>query len=75
MPPAPRPCADGRLHGIAITGHIDSHGGVSGATRGGIVTMTPDGKCLVNVGGARGCEGGPTMCCHVVAETLGMILC
>jgi CO/xanthine dehydrogenase Mo-binding subunit len=71
--PGAKTLPDGRMHGIAITGHIDSHGGVSGATRGGIVTITPDGKCLVNVGGARGCEGGPTMCCHVVAEALGMV--
>jgi putative selenate reductase molybdopterin-binding subunit len=63
---------DGRLHGISITGHFDSHGSVGGASRGGIVTMTPDGKMLVNVGGARGCEGGPTMCCHVVAEVMGL---
>jgi len=63
---------DGRLHGIAITGHIDSHGSVNGSNRGGIITITADGKCLVNLGGARGCEGGPTVCAHIVAEALGM---
>ncbi len=70
--PGTKTLADGRLHGIAITGHFDSHGSVGGGSRGGIVTMTPDGRCLVNVGGARGCSGGPTMCCHVVAEVMGM---
>jgi CO/xanthine dehydrogenase Mo-binding subunit len=63
---------DGRLHGIAITGHRDSHGSVNGASRGGIVTMCPDGTALVNVGGARGPSGGPMICVHIVAETLGM---
>ncbi len=70
--PGTKPLDDGRLHGIAITGHMDSHGGVNGAGRGAIVTMLPDGRCFANVGGARGCEGGPTICCHVVAEALGM---
>ena len=65
--------ADGKLHGIAIVGHLDSHVSVSGATRGGIVTMTDDGKCLVNMGGARATQGGPTMACHMVAETLGLL--
>lgn len=63
---------DGRLHGIGITGHIDSHGTVSGASRGATILMTPDGRALINMGGARGSEGGATVCCHVAAETLGM---
>ena len=70
--PNTRTLADGRMHGIAITGHLDSHGAVMGLSRGGIVIMTPDGKCQVNVGGVRACEGGPTVCVHVVAEVLGM---
>jgi xanthine dehydrogenase YagR molybdenum-binding subunit len=63
---------DGRLHGLAITGHIDSHGTVSGAMRGATVLMTPDGRALLNMGGARGSDGGPSVCCHIVAEVLGM---
>ena len=63
---------DGRLHGIAITGHIDSHGTLNGASRGATVLLTPDGRALINMGGARGSEGGTTVCCHIVAETLGM---
>jgi len=70
--PGTKTLPDGRLHGIAITGHLDSHGSVGGGSRGGIVKMNPDGTCQVNVGGARGCEGGPTMCCHMVAEALGL---
>ncbi len=70
--PATRALPDGRLHGIAITGHLDSHGYIVGSSRGALVTITPDGKCLVNVGGARGSEGGLTSCCIIVAETLGM---
>ena len=34
--------------------------------------MCPDGTALVNVGGARGPSGGPMICVHIVAETLGM---
>ena len=64
---------DGKLHGIAITGHLDSHGGVNGGSRGAMVTMTADGKCLINMGGARATPSAPTMCCHMAAETLGLL--
>lgn len=57
--PGQRTLDNGKLHGIAITGHRDSHGGVNGVSRGMMVTMTPTGHAYVNVGGARGCEGGP----------------
>jgi CO/xanthine dehydrogenase Mo-binding subunit len=70
--PGGRFLPDGRLHGIAITGHIDSHGSVSGDARGAIITMNPDGTSFLNIGGARGSEGGPTTCCHIVAEVMGM---
>ncbi len=70
--PGTRVLADGRLHGIAITGHLDSHGYIVGSTRGALVTITADGKCLVNVGGGRGSEGGLTSCCIITAEALGM---
>ncbi len=70
--PGVKTLPDGRLHGIAITGHIDSHGTVSGAMRGATVLMTPDGRALLNIGGARGSDGGPTVCVHVAAEALGM---
>ena len=63
---------DGRLHGIAITGHIDSHGTISGGNRGATILMTADGRALINMGGARGSDGGPTVCCHITAEVLGM---
>jgi len=65
--------ADGRMHGIAITGHLDSHGSVNGATRGGSLVITADGKALLIVGGARGSEGAETICTSIVAETLGMV--
>jgi CO/xanthine dehydrogenase Mo-binding subunit len=63
--------SDGRLHGIAITGHLDSHGSVSGATRGAIITVTTDGTVLIDMGGGRGAMQ-PTTMVHIVAETLGM---
>jgi len=62
----------GRQHGIAITGHLDSHGSVSHTIRGAVLTLTPDGRCLINVGGARASDGSLTACAHIVAETLGM---
>ena len=71
--PGQHTLSDNRLHGIAITGHLDSHGGVNGSSRGAIVTMTPDGKCLINSGGARGTQGALLMGCHMVAETMGML--
>ncbi len=58
-------------YGIAITGCEDSHGGSSGAGRGGIVKAQTDGTFLVTTASARGCSGGTTVCCNVVAETLG----
>jgi CO/xanthine dehydrogenase Mo-binding subunit len=70
--PGTKALADGRLHGIAITGHLDSHGYIVGASRGALVTVTADGKCLINVGGARGSEGPLTSCCIITAEALGM---
>ena len=63
---------DGRLHGIALTGHLDSHGTVAYTLRGAMVTLTPDGKCLINVGGARSSDGSLVVCAHFAAETLGM---
>jgi CO/xanthine dehydrogenase Mo-binding subunit len=63
---------DGRLHGIAITGHIDSHGSVNGSTRSAIITMCDDGTALIDMGGARATSGAPTTMCLITAETLGM---
>ncbi|MCL2150234.1 MAG: molybdopterin-dependent oxidoreductase, partial [Dehalococcoidia bacterium] len=63
---------DGRLHGIALTGHLDSHGTIAQIVRGAIVTLTPDGKCFLNVGGARASDGSLAVCVHMVAEALGM---
>ena len=69
--PGTKTNSDGRMHGIAITGHLDSHAGSTGVTRGGMVTMTTDGTCLIDMGGGRGAMQ-PTTMCHFVAETLGM---
>lgn len=64
--------SDGRLHGIALTGHVDSHGTVANNVRGAIVTITKDGKCFINVGAARASDGSLVVCAHIAAETLGM---
>ena len=70
--PGAKTMADGKMHGISIVAHIDSHGSVSGATRYMSMVMTGDGKVLVNIGGARGTEGAPTICAIFVAEAMGM---
>ena len=70
--PGAKTMADGRMHGIALNAHIDSHGSVSGASRYMSMVMTSDGKALVNIGGARGSEGAETTMCIFVAEAMGL---
>jgi CO/xanthine dehydrogenase Mo-binding subunit len=70
--PGTKTMADGRMHGIAIVGHVDSHGGVNGSTRGALVTMCADGTALTNMGGSRATAGAPTTMVHITAEMLGM---
>lgn len=67
--------ADGRLHGIAITGHHDSHGGVNGSARYGHIRMGGQdntGKCIVYGAGSKASNGPQTEMSIVVAETLGL---
>jgi CO/xanthine dehydrogenase Mo-binding subunit len=60
-------------YGISITGLMDSHGVINGGrTRGGIVKVNADGTFTVITASARGCSGGSTVCCNVVAEVLGV---
>ncbi|MEJ2071321.1 MAG: molybdopterin-dependent oxidoreductase [Syntrophobacterales bacterium] len=63
--------SDGRKHGMAVTGHIDGHGGY-GTGRGAIITLRPDGTCYINAGISRSSCGTNTAHCHFVAETLGL---
>jgi xanthine dehydrogenase molybdenum-binding subunit len=73
--PGTQTMADGRMHGIAITGHQDSHGGVSGTGRWGHIRMggqDNSGKCIVYVGGAKGSQGPQTAMATIVAEVLGL---
>ncbi|MCL2150194.1 MAG: molybdopterin-dependent oxidoreductase, partial [Dehalococcoidia bacterium] len=63
---------NGKMHGIAITGHLDSHGSVGGGSRGGNLVLTPDGQVQLNVGGARGTPGAETTMAHFVAEVMGL---
>jgi CO/xanthine dehydrogenase Mo-binding subunit len=67
--PGTRTLPDGRMHGIAVAGHIDGHGGPSGR-RGGTVQLNRDGTCYFNDGIAR---NHPTYVAHahIIAETLG----
>jgi CO/xanthine dehydrogenase Mo-binding subunit len=70
--PNTKTLADGTMHGIAITGYMSSHGTIGGSSRGALVTITPDGKALINMGGGRGSSGPATAMVHIAAETLGM---
>lgn len=69
--PGTKTQADGRLHGIAIHCHTDSHGSVSGTTLGGTLLMQDDGTCLIHVGGTKPHSPSTEMCIFV-AEVLGM---
>lgn len=69
--PGAKTLADGRKHGIAVTGHQDSHGGYSPG-RGAIITLRKDGTCYINAGISRVGPGTNTAHCHFVAETLGL---
>lgn len=68
--PGARTLPDGRMHGMAISGHIDSHGQMSSPV-GYIVNLTAEGKVLSTsgVGYASGSVNAHT---NIVAETLGM---
>jgi CO/xanthine dehydrogenase Mo-binding subunit len=63
---------DGRLHGIAITGHRDGHGGGPSTGRGALVHMRPDGTAWTNLGMSRVGAGTPSLHCHIIAEVLGI---
>ena len=63
--------SDGRLHGIAITGHNDGHGGMSG-NRAAIVHLRGDGTGFINAGISRTGCGSVSAHCHIVAERLGI---
>jgi CO/xanthine dehydrogenase Mo-binding subunit len=63
--------ADGRMHGIGISAHVDTHGSLSGPV-GAIVNLTRDGKALILSGISRAGGGTNTAHAHIVAETLGM---
>jgi len=63
--------ADGRLHGIGIHCHHDSHGTVNGIARGALVLMKADGTCVFELGGT-GIHNAPAEARHFVAEVMGM---
>jgi CO/xanthine dehydrogenase Mo-binding subunit len=62
---------DGRLHGVAIHGELDGHGGMS-SSRAAIVHLRGDGTGFINAGISRTGCGTNSAHCHVVAERLGM---
>jgi CO/xanthine dehydrogenase Mo-binding subunit len=73
--PGTKTLADGRLHGIAITGRQDSHGGISGSGRYGHVQMGgvhPNGSVMVYHGGSHASSGAAGAMMHIVAEVIGV---
>jgi len=74
--PGTKTLADGRMHGIAIVGHQDSHGSVGGTGRWGHLRMGGQdntGKCFCYVGGSRASTGAQPAMMHIVAEVLGLL--
>jgi len=69
--PGTKTLTDGRMHGIGISAHVDTHGSLSGPV-GAIVNLTRDGKALILDGISRAGGGTNTAHAHIVAETLGM---
>jgi len=73
--PGTKTLPDGRLHGISITGHQDSHGSVNGTTRYGHLRMggqDNSGKCFAYVGGSKGSEGPQAAMMSIAAEVIGL---
>lgn len=64
--------ADGRKHGIAITGHQDSHGGVSGTGRYGHLILGTDGLVTLYHGGGNASTGPQGAMIQITAETMGL---
>lgn len=69
--PGARTLGDGRLHGIGISGHIDSHGQLATPVSG-IVNITRDGTVFISCGISRAGGGSNSAMCHIVAEVLGL---
>jgi CO/xanthine dehydrogenase Mo-binding subunit len=68
--PGAKTLADGRLHGIGISGHRDPHGSMS-AGRGSIAILNSDGTVKFITGQSR-LQGGPAAYASIIAETLGL---
>jgi CO/xanthine dehydrogenase Mo-binding subunit len=69
--PGTRALADGRMHGVGISAHVDLHGSLS-VPVGAIINLTKDGKALILSGIGRAGGGTISAHAHIVAETLGM---
>ncbi len=68
--PGTKTLSNGRMHGIGLHAHHDSHGRVNGNDRGAVVLMTPDGTILTENGGSKP-HNAPTEMNIIVAEVLG----
>jgi xanthine dehydrogenase molybdenum-binding subunit len=71
--PGTKTLADGRMHGIGISGIVCSKGTLAGRC-GAIVNVNRDGTVLLDVGISRAGCGTNSAMCFIVAETLGMTL-
>jgi xanthine dehydrogenase molybdenum-binding subunit len=69
--PGTKTLPDGRLHGMAIAGLVESHGSF-GAPVGAILNMTRDGKVLCTHGITRVGAGTNSAIDAIVAEVLGL---
>lgn len=69
--PGTKKLADGRLHGIGVHCHHDSHGRIAGSDRATIVLMLQDGTAAVLDGGSAP-HNQMTEMAIVAAEVLGL---
>jgi len=69
--PGTKTLPDGRMHGIALTGHMSTFCSMWDPV-GAIVNMTKDGKALISAGISRTGGGTVTAMCCIVAEMLGL---
>ncbi len=69
--PGTKTLSDGRLHGVGLSAHVDSHGGMSSQVSAYVV-INRDASVMVNVGTSRVGNGTQSALAMMVCEMLGL---
>jgi CO/xanthine dehydrogenase Mo-binding subunit len=69
--PGARTLPDGRLHGVGLSAHVDSHGGMSSQVSAYVV-INRDATAMVNIGTSRAGGGTSSAITMMVSEMLGI---